>query len=331
MQKCILVLILLSLLLSCNKVIEVKNLTLYNGVTELVEVNGNNIAFLMNLKNYNNIIALGYINTLGDILRIYPIDKYLNVDVNRDFLKLLKYEKYLLLIYESRGNEIIIESFTGLNPYAKYSYLRDKNSYGSIFHVGNSSESTYIRSSLIYNSREHKSYKYNYFILDEYFKELSKGIIDLGEFYPTHMTLFNSNVYYVVDRTLYKKSIADRLEISVYKFDSEVIEIKAVKNNLIILLVDRVFIVDASGEVIKGFNLLQNGSLYSAQSIINVIDKSIVVNLKSDTDNIYKIFTIFGSQTGEYKVPHRTSGDSLLSKDQYLIYSTKNHLYLKNL
>ncbi len=331
MQKCILVLLLISLFLSCNKITEVEHLKLYDGVTEIVEVSDDKIAFLMNLKEYNNIIALGYISTKGEILQIYPIEKYQNVDVNGDYLKLIKYDKYLILIYENRGTEIVLETFNGLKPYAKHFYNRDKNCYGSIFQVGNSNESIFIKSSVIYNSYKHKSYKLNYFILDKEFKETDRGVIDLGEFHPDHMTLFNSDVYYVIDRKLYRKSIEDGVEQSVYNFDSDVIEIRVINSNLVVLLADTIFIIDESGEVIKGFNLIQNGSVYSAKSITNVINNSIVVNLKSEIDNVYKIFTIFGSQTDEYEVSNITTGDSFLSKDKYLIYSTKNSLYLKDL
>lgn len=324
--------IIVFFLISCSENQIVNNLILYNGVYEITRQSDNYITFTANLKEYNNIMALCYINYSGELVKVYPIDKYDNVDVSMEYIKLLENNGLLNLLYENRDTDIIIESFNGLSLYKQTYLKRDPKSYGSIIQIGHSGKSKYIKSSLYNDSTTHKSYYYNYFILDDNLELLESGSFDLGEYYPRGMLLQNENVfYYLNDRDLVFKPIEGGKETSVYNFESDIIQLKKFNDTILVLLIDSMYMVTEDGKLSKGFNLLQEGSNYTAVSILTSENEFIVVQLISDKSTIYKIFSSLGSQIKEYSINDVCIGDSYIFdsiQGQKLLYSNNSHLYL---
>lgn len=324
--------IILLFLISCSENKIVNNLISYNGVYEITRENDNYITFTANLKEYNNIMVMCFINCSGELIKVYPIDKYNNVDVSMEYIKLLESNGLLHLLYENRDTYIIIESFNGLTLYKKTFLKRDPKSYGSLIQIGQSGNSKYVKSSLYNDSTTHKSYYYNYFILDDNLNLLKSGSLDLDEYYPRGMLLQNGNVfYYLNDRDLVFKPLAGGKETSVYNFDSNIIQLKKFNDTILVLLSDSIYMVTEDGKISKGFNLLQEGSNYTAVSILTSENEFIVVQLTSEKGSIYKIFSSFGSQIKEYSVNDVCIGGSYIFdslQGQKLLYSNKSNLYL---
>lgn len=325
--------ILLILLVSCSGSHKVDDLILFNGVSEFTKDSQHNVAFLTNLKEYNNMMAMCYVNDKGELLKVYPIDKYSNIDVTMDFLKLSNNRGDINLFYENRGTDIIVKSFHDLSLKKTINLKRDVNSYGTIITIGNIGKSEFIKSSVFYNSINHESYKYNYFLLDESLGLLDSGIIDLGQFFPMGMLIINNKLfYYIDDRQLLFKSIKDGSVTSIYNFESDIVEVKLYNNSILVLLSDSIYIVTEEGKLLKGFTLLKNNTEYIAKSIMDTEDNLIVVELTSENNTIYKIFTFYGSQIGEYGLDDKSIGDSYILKSknrEILFYSTMTNLYLK--
>lgn len=325
-------LIFLILLFSCKSSTKVEHLSLFNGISEITKFDDNCYVFLANLKEYNNIMSLCYVDKLGQLLRVYPIDKYSNVDINSGFIKLVVYNQELLLIYENRVNEIVIETFNKLGLLKKYSLLKDKIGYGTFIQFGDGSVCKYIKSSKFYDSTDHSNYEYNFFILKDNFEIINKGMVNLGEFLPAGMKLLNHRLfYYIDDKQLFYTTLNSKNIESVYSFESDIVAMKPLDNKMLILLYDSIYIVSEEGELSKGFKLLEEESNFSATSILNCDEELIIVEFKSESETIYKTFTLFGSQKGAYKIDKLTTGEAYIIPDKdtvRIIYSVGDGLYL---
>jgi len=323
---------MITILFSCKKQVElIDGLNFFNGVSDLLEDNNHNILFLSNLKDFNNIITLCFIKSSGDILRIYPVEKYLNVDVNSDYIRLFESKPNTYLLYESRGTTITIETFNDINLVTKNEFTREKNSIGSLFNIGENSRSIYLRGHKLNPSNYIKNYKCNYYILDSDLLIKSQGLIDLGDLYPEHLTLYNRSIFYTVDNQLLKTSI-DSLETeSIYNFENDVIQLYTTSNYLYVLLKNSIHIFDKSGIIIKSFNLLGDLEGYYATDIVNNTESTITVHLKNSDKNIFKIFSIHGNPISENIVDDIDILNSYIYQNRLLIYSTKSSIYLKDL
>lgn len=333
-MKFLLLLFLLTIL-SCNYDKSVDNLVLFSGVSEITNVGSNELCFITNLKEYNNLMALCFINIEGELLQVHPIDKYRNIDVNQDFIKIIEHDGIISVIYEEKDQSLIIESYNQHKIIDKIIFKRDINSYGSLIQIGKNNGSAYIRSNKIYNINTHKNYQYNYFILNENLEKIDSGLIDLGEYFPLGMTILNGKIfYYIDDRQLFFKQIHTAESFYAYKFDSDIVDIKVSYGKMLVLLSDSIYVITKDGEVTKGFNLLYTDSEFRAHSILNSNDENlIIIELKSSDETIFKIFTFFGIQIAEYKLGKLTVGDTFFyytSTGGIIAYSINTTLYLKD-
>lgn len=326
-------LLLVLLIVSCKENIVVEGLKLYNGVSEIT-VNNDNIYFLSNLSEYNNIMALCSINYSGKLLFVHPIDKYSNVDVTLPFMKLNRKNGIINLIYDNRGKEVIIESFLNNKFLSKKSYYKSLDSFGSIIKFPDSNSFDFIKHNMPLLETNTKGYKINYITLNNDFEMIKNKEIDLGQYYPKGILALEDKIFYYTDeRTLSYKQINSDQIITVYNFQSDIIQLKHYKENLLVLLSDSIYIVTSDGQITKGFNLINENSNYTVQYIIDSNDDNIIVQLYDGKETKIKLFNYFGSQINEFSFEQIIVGSSMLLDDgdsTILIYSDLSNLYLNN-
>lgn len=290
----------------------------------------------MNLKEYKGIIAIGYISAEGELLKIQTINKDSNVDVNSDFIHLHNNGSLLNVFYEKRYRTFTVESFDNLGLVNELNIDGKKNCYGAIFQLEDSRQSVYIKSEYRYNDGINQDYRFNYIDLNSDMSIKKKGVVNLGSYYPMGITSIGGNIfYYIDDRKLFLYSGETNSIKPIYKFTGDIKTTKRVGDNLYVLLEDFLYIVNKSGEVTKEFKLHDKESIYSALSIVETDKKGILVQFESGKDNLFRSFSVNGSQTGEFKVKRSDLyGDCYYiykGVTNFLIYSTVSDLYLKSL
>lgn len=335
-MKKIFLIIAIPLFFSCSRDYRISELKLYSGIRDVTKISNDKFAFLTNLKEYNGLIAIGYINGQGELLKVQTINKDSSVDVNGDFIHLLHSGTLLNVFYEKRYKKFTIESFDSLGLVNELNVSGRSNCYGAVFQLDESKQSVYIKSEYRYNDGKHQDYKFNYIELDSDMRIKKKMVVNLGSYYPMGITAIGSNIfYYIDDRKLFLYSGETKNISPIYKFPGDIMDVKRVGDNLYVLLEDFLYIVNSSGEVTREFKLHDKESAYSALSIVETDKKGILVQFESGKDNLFRSFSVNGSQTGEFKVKR---GD--LMGDCYyiyrgvsnlLIYSTASDLYLKSL
>ncbi|MGL1891728.1 MAG: hypothetical protein OCD02_08875 [Spirochaetaceae bacterium] len=333
-MKCYSICIILILITSCSKSYKVNELNLYSGVSEIIKLENNNFVFLANLTNFNNIITLNYISDSGELINVYPLDKYTNTDVQANFIKLVNQKNQLTVFYENKGQEIIAESFNNLLRTNYIKFIRDKSSYGSIFKIENNAKPIFIRSKKNYVNTKHSNYKYNYFLLNNKLEVLENHSIDLGEYFPRGITVFNDKIiYFIDDSKLFFYNIKDKQHTPIYQFKNDILDIKIISDKMLILLFDVIYIVNKSGEVTKSFKLIKKGSSYSANKIIETNNNVIVVQFNSENGSMFKSFNVHGIQMSEYFLKENIFGDSYHYKSENstsFFYSTADSLFFKD-
>ena len=330
MKNFLVCLFIFLLILSCTKNdVEFSNLLVSNGISNIVSTNDNIISFLANLYEYNGIPVLCFVNLNGEILKIYPVNNSSIVDVNYDFIKTKMVGNNILLFYDNSIDNLIIERYSKNIFLDKFSFKRNKKSYGSLIQFGINNPTICLKNNLHFTNKIGSEYLYDYFIFNEEVKVIENGVISLGEYFPEFVTIYNHEVYFIIDRKLSKINLKTKEIHTIYIFESNVINFFSGYNQFYILLDNSIFIVE-NGIVTKSFKLLQDGSNLKAVAILEVTEKFLSVSFKGNNSLLYKKFTIHGNQISEFELPSIIKGNSIILNKK-LIYTKSNNLYIKKL
>lgn len=335
-MKKIFILLFTFLFFSCSKDRSVELLNLYSGASDIHITEDERIAFLGNLSDYENILALCYINLSGELLDVLPIDTDRCFDANSGNVRVFKNSNYLNVLYEEWDKKIVIDSFDR-NGFVKDLIVETNNSrYGSLFFIEGINSSFFIRSSKHHKIGPRRNYTYNYYILNKNLSVKWRGAVSLGNLYPRSMTFFNNEVYYILDdKKLFSVSVINGEKSAIYKFPKEILEIKQFGENLAILIEDSLFMVNRDKEVFKEYKLVSEEEEYKAVSLVNNYDKGFMVHFKSFEGSTFRSFSIGGNQTGLFKIKRSDLNNNVYyhnsGKNSTIIYSTKDKVYLKTL
>ena len=219
-----------------------------------------------------------------------------------------------------------------MNQIDQNSFTRTSNSYGVIIDIEGNKNPTYVKSQLKYNSKNHKSYTYEYVQLNNNLNLIARVKFDLGELYPIGINFLNRNIFfYNSDNRLYYYSLDDKTITSIYGFDSDILDIKLLKDNLLILLNDSLFIINEFGEVIKGFNFGNIESIGEAKSLVSSTDSSIVVEFYNNKFTTIQRFSIYGNPLDDFKIKNNIVGGMHISNNSnsnIIIYSNERSVFL---
>lgn len=328
--------ILLSIVLffSCSGDNSVEILNLYSGVSDINITDDGRVAFLGNLSDYENILALCYIDFSGELLDVLPIDTDRSFDANSGNVRVFRNSKYLNVLYEEWDKKIVIDSFDR-NGFVKDHIFETTNSrYGSIFFIEGINRSFFIRSDKHHKIGAKRNYTYNYYILKKDLSLKWKGAISLGNLYPRALTFFNNEIYFILDdKKLFSASLIDGKQSAIYKFPKEILEIKQIGENLAVLIEDSLFMVNSGKEVFKEYKLVSKEEEYKAVSLVNNYEKGFMVHFKSYEGSTFRSFSIGGNQTGLFKVKRADLNSNVFyhenGKNEIVIYSTEDKVYLK--
>ncbi|MBN2617041.1 MAG: hypothetical protein JXR64_01875, partial [Spirochaetales bacterium] len=334
MKRFIFFLILLFILSACDSKISFNSLELYNGVTDLTPFGNDKICFIANLNNYKYLMVLVYANINGDILKIETIDKFVNIDVSLEQVKVFNFNNKITIAYSNINNKIDLIKYNDFDSFSKMELSLSSKSYGSFIEYNDQGDAIFIKSDKIYKSGDPSGYWFNYYKVDNELNILNQMNIFLGNLFPLGYIMLNGNIYfYVNDNQLMKKNINSSEISSIYNFEQEIIDIDIVNGNVLVLLKESVFLVSDEGELLKSFNLLGNAEGFFSKNIIHSQNGNITIELSNGFKTMYKEFSITGNPSSQKIINSLVVGDSYFFDSngiKKLFYSTKSTLFIEN-
>lgn len=334
--KKILLLYIFVVATSCRVERDVDLLKLYSGAKDFQITQDGKIAFLCNLKEYKNILALCYISFDGELLDVIPVDKDDKVDVVLDYINLFNLENEINVIYEKKSKRVVIDSFNKDGFVKEKKVVSDSSRYGSIFNIDGVDKTIFLRGSSHFKVGNKLNYTYNYYKLDKDLNVKESSVLDLGELYPRGITVFSDNVYYFLDdRKLNSTSLKTGKSRAIYKFPEDIISIKPSGDYIAILLNNSLFTINKNGDEVREykFSLYEQG--YNAVSIINADNRGFMIHFQNRSSSVFKSFSIGGNQTGSFTIKREALQKDVLIfnnlDSDYILYSDSEKVYLKSL